>query len=55
LGVKCGFNRLYQIANFFAIGRCLLDDYQDISGFGIANFYRLFQYRQTSILLLLFK
>jgi len=32
-GVKWGFNRLYQIAKRFAMGRCLLDDYQETSGF----------------------
>jgi hypothetical protein len=32
LGVIVGINPPFQIANFFAMGRCLLDDYQEITG-----------------------
>jgi len=34
LGVNTGIIRLYQIAKPFAMGRCLLDDYQDSNKVG---------------------
>jgi hypothetical protein len=36
-GLDVEFNHLYQIANSFATGRCLLDDYQGIFTGGDMN------------------
>jgi hypothetical protein len=43
LRVRIAFNRLYQIANSFAIGSCLLDDYQVICRRAPSNWKQLFE------------